>query len=774
MKLFQPVILTCCLSAIFAVSYATTVQAAASAQADNAAVSAAQLQASVNLRKNWQGLTRDIAFPARWVPDSHVFYYRKTVAGGFAFIKENADSGVKSAAFDQALVAKGMTTAIGAKITEWQLPFDDFWYQDDGIRFYLNYEPWHCSLTEPSCAAVADPSRPIADGEVRDLRVPADNPLRPSPDGKFSAHVRDNNLELLDSAGKQRLLSQDGSAAQFYDAESLQWSPDSRYLLALKVTPGQARYVTRVLSSPDDQLQPKTIEQLYPKPGDVIDVEQPILFDTKTGKQLAIARDSFPNGYLLENLHWRSDSQSFAFTYTERGHQRSKLIEVDVVTGQPRTVVDEQTDTFIDQWGGSYAHEVNGLGNEIIWLSEREGWAQLYLIDGASGKVKHKITHGEWPVRNVVHVDDAKRQIWFAASGVNAGEDPYFIHYYRINFDGSDLTALTSAPANHHVSFSSDMQYFVDSYSRVDLPNVMTLNHADGRQIRTVAKGDISLLTQAGFKAPKVFVAKGRDGKSDIWGLIVKPQNFDPNKRYPVIENIYAGPHDSFVPKDFWPFGYHSGGDKVIGMQALADLGFIVVQMDGMGTKNRSKAFHDVAWKNLGDSGFADRILWHQAVAKKYPWYDIADGVGIYGASAGGQSTLSALLFHPEFYTVGVAYAGCYDNRMDKMSWNEQWMGWPVDDSYLRASAVVNAAKLQGKLLIIFGEQDSNVDPSSSLQLVNALIKADKDFDLLQVPGGEHSVGRSTGPIDYVQRRQFMFFVEQLKQRKTPNWNVAP
>ncbi|WP_417760186.1 DPP IV N-terminal domain-containing protein [Shewanella sp.] len=736
-------------------------------------ISAAQLQASVDLRKNWQGLTRDIAFPARWVPDSHEFYYRKTVLGGFAFIKENADSGAKAAAFDQTLVAKGMTSATGEAVTAWQLPFDDFWYEADGIGFYLHYEPWHCSLTNASCAAVTDNSRPIADGEVRDLRVAADNPLRPSPNGKFKAHIQAHNVELLDSNGHPQLLSQDGSAVQFYDAQTLQWSPDSRYLLALKVTPGEARYVTRVLSSPDEQLQPKVIKQLYPKPGDVIDVEQPVLFDTETGKQTFIPRDSFPNGYLLENLHWRQDSQIFAFTYTERGHQRSKLIEVNVSSGKPRTVVDEQTDTFINQWGGSYAHEVNGVGSEIIWLSERDGWAQLYLLDGASGQVKNKITGGAWPVREVVHVDDAKRKIWFAASGVNQGEDPYFIHYYRINFDGTGLTALTSVPANHHLSFSSDMQYFVDSYSRVDLPNVMTLNHADGRPVRTVAKGDISLLTKAGFKAPEVFVAKGRDAKSDIWGIIVKPQNFDPNKRYQVIENIYAGPHDSFVPKDFWPFGYHSGGDKVIGMQALANLGFIVVQMDGMGTKNRSKAFHDVAWKNLGDSGFPDRILWHKAAAKKYPWYDIDKGVGIYGASAGGQSTLSALLFHPDFYTVGVAYAGCYDNRMDKMSWNEQWMGWPVDDSYLRASAVVNANKLQGKLLIIFGEQDSNVDPSSSLQLVNALINADKDFDLLEVPGGEHSVGRSTGPIDYVQRRQFMFFVEQLQQGHTPNGNAA-
>jgi dipeptidyl aminopeptidase/acylaminoacyl peptidase len=410
----------------------------------------------------------------------------------------------------------------------------------------------------------------------------------------------------------------------------------------------------------------------------------------------------------------------------------------------------------------------------LIWLSERDGWAHLYLVDGRTGKVENKITHGDWPVRHVLRVDDDKRQIWFAATGMNAGEDPYYVHYYRINFDGTGLTPLTPARAYHVVSFSADGKYFVDTYSRVDLPNIAELHRADGSLVRTIARGDASRLYAAGYKPPQPFVAKGRDGKTDIWGLIVKPQDFDPHRKYRVIENIYAGPHGSFVPKTFWPFGYMSEGDKVIGMQMQADMGFIVVQIDGMGTANRSKAFQDVAWKNLRDAGFPDRILWHKAAAKKYPWYDIDGGVGIYGASAGGQNALAALLFHPDFYTVAVAYAGCYDNRMDKISWNEQWMGWPVDDSYARSSDAVNAWRLKGRLLMIFGEQDSNVDPSSSLQVVNALIKAHKDFELLEVPGGEHTVGRSTGPIHYVARRQFGFFVRNLAGERVPDWNRMP
>jgi dipeptidyl aminopeptidase/acylaminoacyl peptidase len=336
---------------------------------------------------------------------------------------------------------------------------------------------------------------------------------------------------------------------------------------------------------------------------------------------------------------------------------------------------------------------------------------------------------------------------------------------------GSNLTPLTEADANHDVRFSSDMQHYVDTYSRVDLPNVSELRRtADRSLVATLEKPDISALLAAGFKPPEVFAAKGRDGKTDIWGVIVRPTKFDPKKKYPVIENIYAGPHSSFVPKTFWPFGPHSSGDKVIGMQALAELGFIVVQIDGMGTMNRSKAFHDVAWKNVGDAGFPDRILWHKAAAAKYPYYDITR-VGIYGGSAGGQNSLGGLLFHPDFYKVAASYAGCHDNRMDKIGWNEQWMGWPLDESYARSSNVDNAWRLQGQVLLVVGELDMNVDPASTMQVVNALIKSNKTFDLLVMPGEGHGAARTTGPVEYGQRRQYDFFVRHLQRVATPDWN---
>ncbi len=746
-----------------------------------APVLAAQLTAqdyrdALGLRDRWEYLTRDVAFPAQWVGDTHDFVYRKTVEGGFTFIRENADTGAKQPAFDQAAVAKALGKAMHEQIAPLRLPFDTFVYAEGGnaIDFYLGYEPWRCDVSDQHCARRPRTHRPRGFGVVRDLRYPANNTPKVSPDGKWEALVDAYNLVIRPhGGGPETMLSHDGSKSDFYDPESIRWSPDSRKLAIYRIRPGFARFVTRVLSSPTDQLQPEVRTQLYPKPGDRIDLEQPVLFHVGDGKEIPIADDLFPNPYQLTDLHWRADGRSFAFEYTRRGHQQARVIEVNANSGAARAVLTENTGTFIWQ-ARDYWHDVHDLGNELIWLSERDGWAHLYLVDGRTGEMKNKITTGDWPVRHVLRVDDDKRQIWFAATGMNADEDPYYVHYYRINFDGSGLTPLTPAKAYHHVSFSADGKYYVDTYSRVDLPNIAEVHRADGSLVRTIARGDASRLYAAGYRPPQEFVAKGRDGKTDIWGLIVKPRNFDPHKQYKVIENIYAGPHGSFVPKQFWPFGYHSEGDEIVGMQAQADLGFIVVQIDGMGTANRSKAFQDVAWKNIADAGFPDRILWHKAAAKKYPWYDIDGGVGIYGASAGGQNALAALLFHPGFYSVAVAYAGCYDNRMDKISWNEQWMGWPVDASYARSSDTVNAWRLKGRLLLIFGEQDNNVDPSSTLQVVHALIKARKDFELLEVPGGEHTVGRSTGPIDYVERRQLGFFVRNLAGEKVPDWNRMP
>jgi len=735
-----------------------------------AAPDAAAIRRSVSLRDDWMYLTRDVAEPVTWSHEGKRFHYRKTVEGGFAFVEIELRSLKRRAPFDAARLAEALGAATGEIYQPLRLPFTAFDYTDENraITLIIGDGPWKCGIVTYSCAKdeTVDAGRPRAFGVVRDLSVPADNHPRKSPDGKWEALVEDDNVVVRAVGSKHTItLSVDGTPGDFYDPETITWSPDSTRLVAYRVRPGFHREVTRVESSPTHQLQPVVRTQLYPKPGDAVDIERPVLFQVAERRRIEIDNALFPNPYEMSAPEWREDGRTFVFDYERRGHGQARVIEIDGQTGTAKPVITEDAKTFVYA-DRRYRHDVGDDGREIVWISERDGWRHLYLADASTGTLK-QITRGPWVVRDVLNVDDKQRRIWFAASGMDEGKDPYFKHVFRVDFDGSNLTRLTSVDATHEVRFSPDMSVYVDTYSRVDMPPVSELHRADGSLIATLEKGDISRLTAAGFKAPEPFVAKGRDGVTDIWGLVVRPRDFDRTKKYPVIENIYAGPHDSFVPKTFWPFGFHSGGDKVVGMQALADLGFIVVQIDGMGTANRSKAFHDVAWKNLADSGFPDRILWHKALAARDPAYDISR-VGIYGGSAGGQSTLHALLFHPEFYKAGVAYAGCYDNRMDKISWNEQWLGWPVDESYAAASGVDHAAKLQGKLLMVVGEQDSNVDPASTLQVVDALIKADKDFELLIVPGGEHSAGRSTGPVAYVQRRQFEFFVRTLQAISQP------
>jgi dipeptidyl aminopeptidase/acylaminoacyl peptidase len=584
-------------------------------------------------------------------------------------------------------------------------------------------------------------------------------------DGKWEAFIQDFNVYLKPTGkGDAFPLSFDGSENNDYTLRSIAWSPDSKKLAAYHTRPGFDREVMYIESSPRDQLQPRHMTTHYAKPGDPVDVAYPVLFDVATHKATEIDNALFPNPYDLSSPVWWKDSRGFTFEYNQRGHQSYKVVEVDANTGSTRAIIDEEVPTFFYysdlgpglSAGRKFRFDVND-GKEIVWASERDGWEHLYLYDGLTGKLKNQITKGNWLVRDVVFVDETKRQIWFAAGGSIPSQDPYFQQYYRINFDGTGLTRLTDADGDHTLAFSKDHKYYTDTWQRVDLAPVARLRRSeDQKVVLDLDKGDTTALLAAGFKAPEVFVAKGRDGKTDIWGTITRPIGFDPKKKYPVIENIYAGPQGSFVPKGFSPLAPD---------QALAELGFIVVHIDGMGTSNRSKAFHDVAWKDLADAGFPDRILWNKAAAAKYPYYDITR-VGIFGTSAGGQSAMGAMLFHPEFYKVSVTNSGCHDNRMDKMWWNEQWMGYPIGPQYAASSNVVNASKLQGHVLIVAGELDSNVDPASSLQVVNALVKAHKHFDMLYIPGQNHGVG-----ILADEHYRDDYFVHHLLGLEPPDWN---
>lgn len=603
----------------------------------------------------------------------------------------------------------------------------------------------------------ADPASPLVsvDGK-RSWRLPAESGEQEqqqhsdkSPDGRFMALVRDHQLCVRDhESGEVVQLSASADENHFYADKQFFWSPDSRYLVALQVRPGEAREIAFIESSPADQLQPKLHKVPYTKPGDRIRVETPRLFDLKQQQQILLDASLYDTPWSVSRFRWKPDSSEFTFLYNERGHQTIRVIGINPRDGMARTIINEQADTFIDYTRKVYCRHLPE-SDEIVWMSERDGWNHLYLYDAASGAVKHQLTSGQWVVRGVDRVDVEKRQIWFRASGIVPDQDPYYVHHCRVDLDGKNLVILTEGDGTHSVSYSPNRKYLVDRYSHADQPEVTTVRRvSDGQLVCELEVGDDSDLRATGWQPAEPFVAKGRDGETNIYGLIYRPSNFNPDKRYPVIEKIYAGPHGSFVPKDYQPANR---------MQALAELGFIVVQIDGMGTSNRSKAFHDVCWKNLGDSGFPDRRLWLEAAAKKYPQLDLSR-VGIYGGSAGGQSTLRALLAYGDFYHVGVADCGCHDNRMDKIWWNEQWMGWPIGPHYAEQSNVTQAHKLQGKLLLIVGELDRNVDPASTMQVVDALVKADKDFDLLVIPGAGHGAGSS----EYGLRRTRDFFVRHL------------
>jgi dipeptidyl aminopeptidase/acylaminoacyl peptidase len=527
--------------------------------------------------------------------------------------------------------------------------------------------------------------------------------------------------------------------------------------LAYKVKPAEKHMIHYIESSPDDQLQPKHHVYEYTKPGDALPQHFPQLFDIGDRKHIEVDESIVPNQYSLGRYKWSRDSKTLTYEYNKRGHQVYRIISIDAETGEQKIIINEEAETFIDYSGKKYRYDVND-GKEIIWASERDGWNHLYLYDGVSGKVKNQITKGEWVVRDVEYVDTLARKIVFMASGREEG-DPYFIDYYSINFDGTGLRRLTEGYGTHSAYFSPDKKYFVDTWSTVNSPPVAVLRRtSSGAEVMKLEEADISDLQASGWRPPEVFVAKGRDGLTDIWGIIIRPMDFDPSKKYPVIEYIYAGPHSSFVPKAFRPY--------LGNMHALAELGFILVQIDGMGTSNRSKAFHDVCFKNIKDAGFPDRIKWIKAAAEKYPEMDISS-VGIYGTSAGGQNSTGALLFHPDFYKVGVSSCGCHDNRMDKIWWNEQWMGWPVGPEYAESSNVENAHRLEGKLLLINGEMDDNVDPASTVQVVDALVKAGKDFDYLFIPGMRHSSGG-----DYGEHKRRDFFVKHLLGVDPPEWKL--
>lgn len=528
------------------------------------------------------------------------------------------------------------------------------------------------------------------------------------------------------------------------------WSPDSTRFVVWKNTRFPVREVHYVRSSPDEQLQPEHFTNRYPKPGDKLNIAHPVIFFVDDREPIEIDPELIRNPFDLRKFGWRQDSQRFVFEFIERGFGTFRVVEVQTETREQRALINEVDEKFVFVFGNTYRRDLKG-GAEILWLSERDGWNHLYLIDGQSGEVIRQLTKGEWIVREVIDVDEAERFAVIRMGGFDAGQDPYHSHFSRIDLDSGEMTRLTDGDGTHELFWAPDGETYLDRWSRVDQPPVHEIRRfSDGASVATLAEASgLDQLEKAGWQRPQRFVAKDRNDEFDIHGMILRPADFDPEKSYPIIEAIYAGPHGSFTPKS-WRLQHGA-------MSAMANAGFIVVKLDGLGTNHRGKKFQQVAYQNLIDSGFPDRVKWIREAAKQVPQMDLSR-VGIYGGSAGGQSTLAGLLTHPEFYKAGAADCGCHDNRMDKIWWNEQWMDWPVGPEYEANANVTHIDALQGALLLTVGELDKNVDPASTLQVVNALIKADKDFEFFLVPGAGHGVGESP----YLRRKRIEFFQRHL------------
>lgn len=613
---------------------------------------------------------------------------------------------------------------------------------------------------QPSSAIVReDAARGTRGGQGRGARggfAGGRGPETTSPDGRWRAEVRDHNVFIVDTESGEAIgLTDDGTADHHYGR--LSWSPDSRALAAFRIRPVETRVVYTLQNSlPADVFASRLTEQRYPLPGDEFTKYEPNVFNIEERRHIRPDVEIIDFG--TPQWRWR-DGHKVTYEKVDRGHQRFRIVEIDALTGEARNIIDERAETFIwtahmDVMNFPKVHWLEQT-DEIIFTSEMDGWRHLFLVDVPTGRIVNTVTPGEYVVREVDRVDEEKRQIWFRASGMNPDQDPYFIHYYRINFDGTGLVALTEGDGTHAIEYSPDRRFIIDTYSRVDLPPVHELRRVeDGALVCELERADVSHID---WRPPTVFVARGRDDVTDIWGIIEFPENLDPDRKYPILEDIYAGPQGSFVPKSFSLRPRY---------ESWTDLGFIVVKIDGMGMANRSKAFHDVCWKNLKDAGFPDRIRWIRAAAEQYPFMDL-ERVGIFGTSAGGQNAAAAVLFHGDFYKVAVASCGCHDNRMDKASWNEQWMGYPVGPQYSESSNIDNAHRLRGRLMLIVGEMDNNVPPASTYKFADALIKAGKDFELVSVPGAGHGGGGPHG-----NRKRVDFFVRHLLGEDPPNYNA--
>ena len=706
------------------------------------------------------GNVRHLAYVAdvspHWIEKTSRFWYRKVGLKDTEFVLVDAVQNTSGPAFDHERLAAGLSRAAKQDYSPSDLPFSEIEFVEKGraIHFSVADAQWKCSLDTYECQRDEPPTKP---NEVA------------SPNKRWAAYVKDHNLYLRDVVtGTVLQLTSDGVAGWDYatplpslrvmvdqgtedvkQPAAVFWSPDSSKLITYRLDSRNSGRFTSLQFVPPDQLRPRAFTYVYPLPGEVLAKAEPIIFDIQSGKRIDV--QSAPIELPFQDgpgFDWFPDGKSFHYDYDERGFKAKELRVVDAATGEQKVLVREQSDSYLDP-GETFYSFVENTG-EILWSSERDGWNHLYLYNGKTGHLENQVTEGPWVVRHIEHIDEKSRRVYFLANGREKAEDPYLAHLYSVGFDGKGLQLLSGEDADHSVSISPDGAFFVDSFSRPNLPGEAVLRRTkDGSDLRILEKTDAGELMKTGWKFAEPFSGKAADSTTDLYGLIWRPSNFDPAKKYPILEFVYTGPQWFFVPKSFGP---------ALRLQSVAELGFVVVMVDGRGTAGRSRAFHQFSYRNLGGS-FEDHVVMIKEMAARYSYMD-ATRVGIFGTSAGGYGAAHAMLAFPEFYKVGVSTSGDHDARLDKAWWNEAYQGYPVEDDYAAQSNVTMAERLNGHLLVEHGDVDDNVHPVETLRFVGALMKANKNFDMLFVPNMFH--GESGEHALYLVRRRWDYFVQYL------------
>ncbi len=713
-------------------------------------------RAEALLAPNIRKLVYHLEVQPNWLEDGPAFWHVTQTREGKRFFLTNIDDASTQPAFDHQAIANALSAETGEDVDEADLPFNRIGFSNDKVvTFRFENIDWAFDTGNNRL------TKREAEGTGRRLEGL-------SPDGRSRAFIRDHNLFVQDlETGEELQLSHDGhpdySYANTYGWYDLMegengsrpenffvnWAPDSRKLLTYVTDISMAEKMYLLDFSIDSLFRPRLLSYYRGSPGDTTLVwNKPVVFDLDTGSKTFLEVDPIPH-FMGVPFSWTEASDSLYALYPHRGFKQADVIKIDLATGRSHVLVSERSNTSVE-----YTNLIMRRIGEgrLLFSSQASGWHHLYIYDWKSGDLINPVTSGDFVVKSVLHIDEEKGIIYFLAGGREPGRNPYYDHLYRVDLDGNNLSLLTPEDAHHQVSLSPCRRYFTNNYSRVDLPTVSLLRELEsGETLFEISRADAGELLASGWTPPLPFTVKGRDGVTDIHGVIYQPENFNPRKKHPIIDYTYTGPHTSTTPKSF--------SNALMNIQnPLRAFGFAIVVVDGMGTAHRSKAFRDVSYMNMGYN-LDCHVAAIRQLAAEYSWMDTTR-IGIYGHSAGGYDAGRALLQYPDFYKVGVASAADHDHRMEKAWWPEMYMGYPAGDFYHEQSNVTNAHKLEGRLLIAHGGIDENVNPSATYKLAEYLIRAGKDFDMLILPGTNHSFGRADG--DYFTKIRWNYFIKHL------------